>query len=306
MVHGIAGARVDGMRILAPVADIILPVVAGGNDAGAGAVGGPDAVQFRPHLVRAVRRAVKGTVHAHVPRLAGRILPVAPDLADVHEHVLRADPVQIRRHEVAAISLCDSVIVQDDRSIGPVDADIGHRQGSVRTRYHRRFQKAHAAGGLDGRYGLVGGHFPRLEAEAPSVVQRARREVQHAAGPLKPRIGRAVHFQEQPVRPDGLPRIEPGEERSLVIPGKRRVDACKDGFHRIPDLLRTYGDSFEIDLDGISAALRIASDLDKTVAFRAGGEKQHGQQGQDGFFHNSGFYGKIVAQNYEKITIFAD
>ena len=141
MLNGIAGTRVNGVGVFLSVLYVVLAVISGCDDAHRSAFRGPDSVQLLAGGVCSIRGAVERPVDAHAPRLPGGVEAVAPDLADVHEHVLDADGVEVCGHFVAGVALGDGV---------EIERGILHVYDALRECRGEEFHSAAGEDGLDG------------------------------------------------------------------------------------------------------------------------------------------------------------
>ncbi len=111
MLHRISCARVDGMCVFLAVTDIVFPVISRSYDAAGRTVGFPYPVQVFSRIVVPVHRPV----NTHFPWFSVRVEAVEIDFAYVHEHVLYAQSVQVCRHYVATVALCNGIEVKSRR-----------------------------------------------------------------------------------------------------------------------------------------------------------------------------------------------
>ena len=211
MLYGITGAGVDGVGVLAAVADVEFAVIAGGDHAVVAAVGGPDLTDV---LARAVV-AVDWIVDADAPAFARRVESSAADLAYVYKHVGDAKPPQHLEDEIAAEALRDGIEVENrERTAGlqKCGSGDGHTCAAQAVNNRGSDEARHPAGGKGPTDLLIGGHFARSKSESPDVEERAAGRIEGAAASLPHLVGQAVEAGEHRSKNDGVAAVEPREK----------------------------------------------------------------------------------------------
>src|SRR5574344_61514 len=108
MLDWISGSRVDCVCIFLPVLYIEFSVVSGSDNPARAPVGFPYSVYLGSGRVVSVLRLV----NSDAPVLPFRVHALAEDFANVHQHVLHSDRVQVSGYDIACVSLGYSIEIK--------------------------------------------------------------------------------------------------------------------------------------------------------------------------------------------------
>ena len=256
------------MGIFAAVPDVELAVITGSDDARRLAFRAPDSAEA---LISGLAvRLVYGAVHSYGPGLTGGIKAVAPDFPDVYEHILHTQAVQIFGDDIAAVPLCDGVVIE---------TGIPHGGRVYITVHHRKLcrKMPHAALGKQPGNFFIRRESTVSEAEAPGIVESRGTKIQGTAGTLPQTVCDTVHIQKHLGGGNLFTRIETGKKGFLVVSGKGGIYLDDEGVNAVPHGFYGTRNTLHIHLHRITVALGVSADLNiLTLLFPAG--NQHQQQ----------------------------
>ena len=217
----------------------------------------PDAVHIGPGAVVSIH----GPVHSYPPGFPGRILPAAPYLSDIHQHVIYPQTVQIRGNHVAAVALRHCVEIQlgqhqdicmGDSMVRAVILETlllqpGPPQKSVPHRiFHFGLQPFHSAESQRMLNCAVIRELAVFESEPPDVIQRSCCTVQRPVGFEPKTVCVIVQFHEHCARTYRVSGVQPAQLRGLVVAGKGGVNLLKNGLYMALDIFRLHPAAFAV------------------------------------------------------------